>query len=479
MNWHHHHKLVTSVSYSGFEAPLRLLCENRDTSGSSHEIIDYRNLTPQVPFVPCIAKSVPKKRLSLRKPRKANKDLFVHNRHKLEKPMSPSTPCHVTGENVPTLKWRRKTVRHRKRTTAGNRYNDELSETPSDASSECCANVCEDAASLQSFGSRAGCGEIFADDLVSPEGVLSHEHHKVACEPLRKSSTTTGFQGGKECLASPAHTEVLDMFGLWETLNRTLLLGQSSKATGHATKSTTPITKSPSTTKSEYETTNTLQPREAEIREFNTDVITPKSDNRGNTSDEGYCDYVSPGFEDHSRSSLTPVHSINIPRDTYSRDVLYELFCDPSEAEMTSIFNNEINLTDSIVGQCSDLPLSMYSFHDGAEENLAPPLAQDFVGQELLQNSEFVDPVLNSFLVSSTSVLWAADLSTSCQSLYLSSTRNLTCLLILLSTQQHCQPGTTTEIKTIASSYPGMNMPENDVGLFIVVLGSVASYLME
>uniref|UniRef100_A0A8C1ZUG3 Si:dkey-231j24.3 n=1 Tax=Cyprinus carpio TaxID=7962 RepID=A0A8C1ZUG3_CYPCA len=386
MNWHHHHKLVTSVSYSGFEAPLRLLCENRDTSGSSHEIIDYRNLTPQVPFVPCIAKSVPKKRLSLRKPRKANKDLFVHNRHKLEKPMSPSTPCHVTGENVPTLKWRRKTVRHRKRTTAGNRYNDELSETPSDASSECCANVCEDAASLQSFGSRAGCGEIFADDLVSPEGVLSHEHHKVACEPLRKSSTTTGFQGGKECLASPAHTEVLDMFGLWETLNRTLLLGQSSKATGHATKSTTPITKSPSTTKSEYETTNTLQPIEAEIREFNTDVITPKSDNRGNTSDEGYCDYVSPGFEDHSRISLTPVHSNNIPRDTYSRDVLYELFCDPSEAEMTSIFNNEINLTDSIVGQCSDLPLSMYSFHDGAEENLAPPLAQDFVGQELLQS---------------------------------------------------------------------------------------------
>ncbi|XP_016357768.1 uncharacterized protein amer3 [Sinocyclocheilus anshuiensis] len=385
-NWRHHHKLVTSVSFSGFEAPLRLLRENRETSGSSREIIDYRNLTPQVPFVPCIAKSIPKKRISLRKPRKAIKDLFVHKRHKHEKAVSPSTPCRIVGENVPSLKRTRKTVIHRERTTAGSRFNDELSETPSDSSSECCANVCEDAASLKSFGSQAGCGEIFADDLVSPEGVLSPERHKVACEPPKQSHTTAGFQGGKECLASPAHAEVLDMFGLWETLNRTLLSGQSSKAPGHATKSTTPITESPSTTKSEDVTANTPRPVESEIREFNTDVITPKSDNQGNTSDEGYCDHVSPGFEDHSRSSLTPVHSSKFPRDTYSGDALYELFCDPSEAEITPIFDDELDLTDSIVGQCSDLPLSMYSFHVGAEENLAPPLAQDFVGQELLQS---------------------------------------------------------------------------------------------
>ncbi|ROL55482.1 APC membrane recruitment protein 3 [Anabarilius grahami] len=385
-NWRHHHKLVTSVSFSGFEAPLRLLCENRDTSGSSHEIIDYRNLTPQVPFVPCIAKSIPKKRISLRKPRKAIKDLFVHKRHKHEKATSPSTPCHVAGENVPTLKRTRKTVRHREYTTARSRYNDDLSETPSDSSSECCASVCEDAASLKSFGSQAGCGEIFADDLVSPEGMFNPEHDKVTCEAQRPSPTTASFQGGKECLASPAHAEVLDMFGLWETLNRTLDLGNSSKVTEHATKSTTPIMKSPSTSNSEDVTANTHQSVEPEIRELNTDVVTPKSDNQGNTSDEGYCDYVSPGFEDRSRSSLTPVHSNKFPRDTYSGDALYELFCDPSEAEITPIFDDEIDLTDSIVDQCSDYPLSMYSFHVGAEENLAPPLARDFVGRELLES---------------------------------------------------------------------------------------------
>ncbi len=118
------------------------------------------------------------------------------------------------GENVPSLKRTRKTVRHRERTTAGSRLiMTELSETPSDSSSNVVLMSVRDAASLKSFGSQAGLGEIFADDLVSPEGVLSPERHKVACEPPKQSPTTAGFQGGKECLASPAHAEVLDMFG--------------------------------------------------------------------------------------------------------------------------------------------------------------------------------------------------------------------------------------------------------------------------
>ncbi|XP_051554319.1 APC membrane recruitment protein 3 [Myxocyprinus asiaticus] len=358
-NWRHHYKLVTSVSF-----PPQLLRENRDTSGSSHEIIDYCNLTPQVPFVPCIAKSIPIKRISLRKPKKATKDLLVHKRNNHEKAMSPGTPCRVAGENVPTVNRTKKSLRHR-----GSRYDHELSETFSDSSGENCANVCDDAASLKSFGSQAGCGEIFADK----ECLICPECEKVACGPQRQSPTSAGLQGGKECLASPVHVE--DMFGMWETLNRNII-GQSSRSGGNATETKTPIANSP----------KTVSENESQIRELNPDVITPKSDNQENTSDEGYCDYVSPGFEDHSKSSLTPVHSNKFTRDTYSGDALYELFYDPSEAEMTPIFDDEIDLTDSIAGQCSDLPLSMYSFHVGAEENLAPPLARDVIGQELLQS---------------------------------------------------------------------------------------------
>ncbi|XP_065132145.1 uncharacterized protein amer3 [Paramisgurnus dabryanus] len=375
------HKLMTSVSFSGFDAPLRLLCENRNVSGSSHEIIDYRNLTPQVPFVPCIAKSIPKKKTS---PRKAIKDVFVPKRHKHEKALSPSTPCRVARVNAATLKRTKKYAKHKEH--ARSRYN-EHSETPSDSSGEY-SNVCEDVASLKSFGSQAGCGEIFADEdcVVSPDSVLNAMCDRKASKPqVRQIPTAIGIQGGNECLASPAHVGVLDMFGLWETLYRTRT--DSSRALGNTTETPSPIAKSPSTCKSQNVITNPLRPLEAQIiRELNTDVISPKSDNQENTSDEGYCDYVSPVSEDHSKNSLTPVHSKTFPRDTYSGDALYELFCDPIEPEMTPIFDDELDLTDSIIGQCSDLPLSMYSFHVGAEENLAPPLSRDFIGQELLQS---------------------------------------------------------------------------------------------
>ncbi|KAA0719066.1 APC membrane recruitment protein 3 [Triplophysa tibetana] len=385
-NRRHHHKLVTSVSFSGFESPLRLLCENADTSGSSHEIIDYRNLTPQVPFVPCIAKSIPKKRISLRRPRKAIKDLLGHKRHNYETASSPSTQCRVGGEKVPSLKRIMKSSRDKEQTSARNRYI-EHSETFSDSSSECCANVCEDVASLKSFGSQSGCGEIFADKecIVSPDGVLNALNNKEAGESQRRSPAMTGFQGGKECLPSPAQSEVLDMFGKWEALNKTKHFRKSSRTSGNTRETKTPLAKCPSMTKSENVTANSPI-LESQIKELHPDVLSLKSNSQENTSDEGYCDYVSPGSEDHSKTSLTPVLSNKFPRDTYSGDALYELFCDPSEAEMTPIFDDELDLTDNIISQCSDLPLSMYSFHVGAEENLAPPLARDLIGQEFLQS---------------------------------------------------------------------------------------------
>ncbi|XP_017537969.2 uncharacterized protein amer3 [Pygocentrus nattereri] len=367
---YHPHRLVNSASFAGFGSTHMVLRENQNTSGSNREIIDYRNLTPQVPFVPSIAKSIPKKRIFLRKPKKTIKEFFVHKKHSGEKAMSP---C-VSREHGPTSKRTKKPSRRRDRTRTSQ-------DSLSDSSSECCANVCEDAASLKSFGSQAGCGEIFADEeyFVSLEGTLKLE---TASETPRRSPVGAAFQGGKEQLASPAQPEVLDLFGMWETFNKTILFGADSNATS------TPACLSPSTNK----TANSLEDpsisgrsSEVKITELNANLETPKSENQESTSDEGYCDYVS--NEDHTRSSLTPVHSRKFPRDTYSGDALYELFYDPSEAEMTPIFDDEMDLTQSIIGQSSDLPLSMYSFHVGAEENLAPPLAVDLISHELLQSN--------------------------------------------------------------------------------------------
>ncbi|XP_072525423.1 APC membrane recruitment protein 3 [Salminus brasiliensis] len=367
---HHRHRLVNSASFCGFGSAHMVLRENQNTPGGTREILDYRNLTPQVPFVPSIAKSIPKKRVFLRKPKKTIKDFFVQKKQSDEKALSPCTP----SERGSTSKRTRRPSRRRNQSRTSHEMTDMLT---SDSSSECSADVCEDSVSLKSFGSQAGCGEIFVDEeyLVSLEATPRIEASRDASGTPRPSPTTAAFQGGKEQLASPAQPEVLDLFGMWETFNRTILVGQNSSCDSKTTP--TPASVSPSTNESASPLDNRSYP-DANI--MNTNMETPKSENQESTSDEGYC-------EDHTRSSLTPVHSGKFPRDTYSGDALYELFYDPSEAEMTPIFDDEMDLTHSIIGQSSDLPLSMYSFHVGAEENLAPPLAVDFISHELLQSN--------------------------------------------------------------------------------------------
>uniref|UniRef100_A0A4W4G702 Uncharacterized protein n=1 Tax=Electrophorus electricus TaxID=8005 RepID=A0A4W4G702_ELEEL len=356
---------------------------NQNMSGSSREIIDYRNLTPQVPFVPSIAKSIPKKRIFLRKPRKAIKDLFVHKKGS-ERPMSPCTLLGGGTEQGLTSKRTKKSLRRRYRTRISKEMNDMLS----DSSSECCTNVCEDAASLKSFGSQAGCGEIFADEefFLALEGTPKPESARGSSESMKKTPTTTAFQGGKEQMASTAPPEVLDLLGMWEKPNRTILLGQNLSPESHTTATPFSGSRSANKTVTPLESPSvSLKTSETMIKELNVDTVTPKSDYQESTSDEGYCDYVSP--EDQTKGSLTPDNSKKFPRDTYSGDALYELFYDPSEAEITPIFDDEMDLSPSILGHSSDLPLSMYSFRVGAEENLAPPLAVDFISPEVMQSN--------------------------------------------------------------------------------------------
>lgn len=375
----HHSRLVNSASFPGFGATHWLLHENQNTSASNREIIDYRNLTPQVPFVPSIAKSIPKKRIFLRKPKKAIKDLFIHKKHNSEKATSPCTPCREYGPTTTTTTKKKKSSRCRESRTSR-----KMNDTLSDSSSEGCSNVCEDAVSLKSFGSQAGCGEIFADEeyLVSLEGMPKLKTNRDIGETPKRSPVA--FQGGLEQLASPAHPEVLDLFGMWETINRTVLFSQSSSQETNT--SSTPISISLSSNKTAYPIENVTSKNTTEQENSLNHTMTPKSENQESTSDEGYFDCIS--TEDHSGQSLTPIFSRKFPRDTYSGDALYELFYDPSEAEMTPIFDDEMDLPSTVIGQPSpDLPLSMYSFHIGSEENLAPPLSVDLISQDFLQSN--------------------------------------------------------------------------------------------
>ncbi|KAJ8409536.1 hypothetical protein AAFF_G00229370 [Aldrovandia affinis] len=390
-------RLVSSVSFSGFAVSptsrARLLRENRGASaGRNRDIIDYHNLTPQVPFVPSFAKSVPKKRISLRRPRRAIKDLLGKNRPKHEKLTSPRTPTPATAgaEQVVGHNGGRKQSRHRECPCVGHLNPHEHNDPLSDSSSDYCRNAYEDVTSLKSFGSQTGCGEIFADGELHPplEAAQGQVPDRDVCEPHKASPTVGCFQGGVEQMASPAHSEVLDLFGMWDSLGRAILLRQSPVTEGKSPNAP-PSIGTPTKLAGEPQAATPHAP--ARTPELRTDTVTQKSDNQEtiSTSDEGYYDYISPGQEDTSRDALTPCLSAHFPRDSYSGDALYELFYDPGEMGMTPVFHDEMGLSESVLGLSGDLPLSMYSFHVGAEENLAPPppLALDLVGQELLQSS--------------------------------------------------------------------------------------------
>ena len=51
---------------------------------SSQRMIDYRHFVPQMPFVPAVAKSIPRKRISLKRPKKCFRNLFHIRRNKTE-----------------------------------------------------------------------------------------------------------------------------------------------------------------------------------------------------------------------------------------------------------------------------------------------------------------------------------------------------------------------------------------------------------
>ncbi|XP_066565084.1 uncharacterized protein amer3 [Amia ocellicauda] len=389
-------RLVSSVSFSGFgissDGYGRLMQENRGVSGYGRQIIDYRDFTPQVPFVPSIAKSIPRKRISLRKPRKAFRDLFGMKRHKHEKAASPVPLDHGPGGKETASKESRKSSKHRERST-GNPVPPELSNSDllSDSSNECYGNFCEDVASLKSFDSQAGCGEIFADEEqhISLGIERRQDPDKDVCEPRKPSPVGGSFQGGVEQLASPHQTEVMDFLGIWDGLGRTVLLRQNSRTERKVLSTQSPTQNQPASQNLGASPSSLPTPAEEEMTvDLNADVTTPKSENQSvSTSDEGYYDSFSPGQEDNSRGSITPCGSSRFPRDSYSGDALYELFYDPNETGITPIFDDDMSLSESDLGQSSDLPLSMYSFHVGAEENLAPPLALDVIGQELLQSN--------------------------------------------------------------------------------------------
>lgn len=191
----------------------------------------------------------------------------------------------------------------------------------------------EDVASLKSFDSLTGCGDIIADqdDDSLAESNASGERSRNAG---KRSSCCLTYQGGGEEMASPDELEASGLRDLWgePSTEEDMFCSSNEEPTSDLTSSRSCVQRSSATDAS------TLTP----------DALTPQSEHQESVpnSDEGYYDSTTPGPEDSQEKLDRMRQTDRIPRDSYSGDALYELFV-PEENLISPHYENGSGLAGS------------------------------------------------------------------------------------------------------------------------------------
>ncbi|KAK2109267.1 APC membrane recruitment protein 3 [Saguinus oedipus] len=368
-------------------------------SPGSRRMIDYRHFVPQMPFVPAVAKSIPRKRISLKRPKKCFRNLFHIRRNKAEDLASlaaegKSQP--FAGDASDPRGQRSKAFFPSGEGPGLDSLCQDLSDSEllADTSFGLCRALCEDVASLQSFDSLTGCGEVFADESSVPSLELNEgpESPTQAAQGLESKVPRGPLQGSVEQLASPAQNEVSDFTRFWDSVNRSVRQQQRALlglwlAGPQGTDRDQPRLDAAGL--AELPLCPCRDPRSGS-KASSIDTGTPKSEQPESvsTSDEGYYDSFSPGLEEDKKEAESPgTPAATFPRDSYSGDALYELFHDPSEGPVVPSPDDDLCVSESLSGPALGTPLSMCSFRVGAEENLAPAPGPDLLSQGFLQSS--------------------------------------------------------------------------------------------
>ncbi|KAM6389776.1 APC membrane recruitment protein 3 [Pluvialis apricaria] len=385
-------RLVNSISFSGMSSSSskKECVVSPSQSACSGQMIDYRNFVPQMPFVPAVAKTIPRKRISLKRSKKGIRDIFHIKKNKpeslaflVEKDKDLSSPGCKRELSGRLAKYLFKTGE----TFAADCLSQDCSdsELQSDSSYDCCNTLCEDVASLKSFDSLTGCGEIFADES-SAHLELENSKEVLLRRSKHKDNPVMGsFQGGVEQLASPGQNETVEFAKFWDNINKSVRLQQSALFDKKLLKVPDPDVEKARSQAAASVTDPQVSPDKDgdNSKDSSTETGTPKSDNQESTStsDEGYYDSFSPGQDDEMKEAQTPGVPSRFPRDSYSGDALYELFYDPNEVKINPVLDDDLCTTESISEQAIEIPLSIYSFHVGAEENMASQPALDIISQ--------------------------------------------------------------------------------------------------
>ncbi|NWY03572.1 AMER3 protein, partial [Nothoprocta ornata] len=392
-------RLVNSISFSGVpngSSKRECVVSHSRSACSSQQMIDYRNFVPQMPFVPAVAKTIPRKRISLKRSKKGLREIFHIKKNKpdgltflaeKDKPL-PSPGC--KGELPGRLaRYLFKTGEAFGADCLSQDCSD--SELQSDSSYDYCNTLCEDVASLKSFDSLTGCGEIFADES-SAHLELENSKDVLVRRAKNKDSPSMGsFQGGVEQLASPGQNETVEFSKFWDSINKSVRLHQSTLFDNKLLK-----TPSPDVAKAKNQVATSVPDSQVSpekdddnSKESSVETGTPKSDNQESTStsDEGYYDSFSPGQDDEMKEARTPGVPSKFPRDSYSGDALYELFYDPNDVKIDPVLDDDLCTSESVSEQAIEIPLSIYSFHVGAEENMASQPAVDIISQGFFRST--------------------------------------------------------------------------------------------
>ncbi|CAL8281631.1 unnamed protein product [Arctogadus glacialis] len=235
--------------------------------------------------------------------------------------------------------------------------------------------IFEDVASLKSFDSLTGCGDIIADqdDDSLAESTVSGERSRNAG---KRSSCCLTYQGGGEEMASPDDLEADGLRDLW---GATPEEEEDMFCSGN-TEPTSDLTSSQcggggGGQQSSATDASTLTPD---------DELTPQSEHQGSapTSDEGYYDSVAPGPED-ARAKLDRMGPTDrIPRDSYSGDALYELFV-PEESLVGPHYENGSGLGGS---ESCGYGLGSEGMADSA---FLPEMSPSEMGSSLYEDRDF------------------------------------------------------------------------------------------
>ncbi|NWY28028.1 AMER3 protein, partial [Pheucticus melanocephalus] len=385
-------RLVNSISFSGMSSSSskKECVVSPSQSACSSQMIDYRNFVPQMPFVPAVAKTIPRKRISLKRSKKGLRDIFHIRKNKpdslsflVEKDKNLSSPGCKSELSGRLAKYLFKTGEACAADCLSQECSD--SELQSDSSYDYCNALCEDVASLKSFDSLTGCGEIFADES-SAHLELENSKDLLLRRSKHKDSPGMGsFQGGVEQLASPGQNETVEFAKFWDNINKSVRLHQSALFEKKLLKIPGSDTEKDRSQAAVLVTEPQVSPdKEGDnSKASSTETETPKSENQESTStsDEGYYDSFSPGQDDELKEAQTPGVPGRFPRDSYSGDALYELFYDPNEVKVSPILDDDLCASESVSEQAIEIPLSIYSFHVGAEENMASQPTLDIISQ--------------------------------------------------------------------------------------------------